>query len=265
SFQHLYEENKDVVAGGNPWLYNPLLYLCAIVAGTSLPILLVAIWGKIRVIREGRTGPLAWIFLAFIVLEFLALWSLDATFVRRANIFLPFIAVLGAYGLMGIPKGWPRRLAIAAVWFYTLAIALDGQSGAWWDTRYAARDYLLENFDGRRIEYSPYAMAMGVPKGVPLGERGDILVAHEAYYSRYWKSLTTPFTVPKCCEEVYHCISTEDCQLYQALLSGQAPKYREVQRFETHAWLPERRLYKHWFGTYETFQGDVIIFEKDKQ
>ncbi|MCB0569479.1 MAG: hypothetical protein KDC66_06945, partial [Phaeodactylibacter sp.] len=212
-----------------------------------------------------RGGPLVWIFLGFIILEFLALWSLDATFVRRANIFLPFIAVLAAYGLMGIRKNMLRRLVIAAVGLYTLAIAWEGQSNAWWDTRYAAREYLLGHYDGRRIEYSPYAMAIGMPKGVPLGERGDILVAHETYYSRYWKSLTTPFTIPKCCEEVYHCISVEDCERYQGLLSGQSPDYREVQRFDSRAWLPERKLYKQWFGTYETFLGDVIIFERSRQ
>jgi hypothetical protein len=66
--------------------------------------------------------------------------------------------------------------------------------------------------------------------------------------------------VPACCEEVYHC-NQEECELYQKLLSGN-PEYGLVKKFKPVDWAPERLLFKHYFGTYETFLGDVLIFEK---
>jgi len=141
-------------------------------------------------------------------------------------------------------------------------IALEGQYGFWKDSRYEAREYLLENFNEERIQYSPYALAKGMSKGLPYGERGDLLLVHESYYRRYWKSLTTPFKIPECCEEVYHCLGEEECAFYQSLLAGKSTEFKAIKRFNSFCLMPERKLYKRLFGTYETFLGDVIIFKK---
>ncbi|MEM6698163.1 MAG: hypothetical protein AAF599_07190, partial [Bacteroidota bacterium] len=88
----------------------------------------------------------------------------------------------------------------------------------------------------------------------------DILVLHEAAYGRYWKMFTTPFRMPNCCDEVYHC-NENACKEMQAILLAQT-EFELLKTFETLETFPERILFKRYFGTYETFLGDVRIYEK---
>ena len=98
-------------------------------------------------------------------------------------------------------------------------------------------------------------------KGLKQLEGADLFIMHETYYGRYWKFFTTPFKIPKCCDEVYHCESEEVCLFYQGVLSGQEANLELIKSFETVEIFPERILFKHLFGTYETFLGDVKIYK----
>jgi hypothetical protein len=87
------------------------------------------------------------------------------------------------------------------------------------------------------------------------------LIVHETYYARYSKFFTTPFKQPKCCEEVYNCHGESICSFYQDLLSNQS-EFELIHHIKTQHPFPERRLFKHWFGTYETFLGDLRIYTR---
>ncbi|MCB0376261.1 MAG: hypothetical protein KDD04_10110, partial [Sinomicrobium sp.] len=199
-------------------------------------------------------------FFLLMAIEFAVLWSSDAPFVRRANIFMPAVALLAAFGWAQIRASRRRGWGIVMV-LYTLGLCIVSQSNAWWDTRYEAREYLNEEQRDRRIKYGSYAYAVGMPPGITLSEEEELLVLHEAAYSRYWRSFTTPFRIPQCCGEVYHC-GEQDCQKIQDIVAGKHPNYRLLKRFRTREYFPERILFKRYLGNYETFLGDVLILEK---
>lgn len=262
AFWDLYQQNKDVIPVDQHVLHNPFLYLIAVLAGVGLPAFLLALWGTRRLLlrSSGRTLPVL-LFTAFLLLEFAVLWNMDTPFVRRALIFMPAVSLLAAYAWRHIPdRSWRLGIAVATI-FYTLVLTLTSQSNAWWDTRYQARTYLQQEQAEVKIKYGGYAFAQGMPPGISLREAEDILVLHEAEYSRYWRSFTTPFKRPHCCSEVYHCQEAA-CRKIQQLLSGEHPDYRLLRHFPTREWTPERVLFKRYLGNYETFLGDVLIFEK---
>ncbi|GJM33363.1 MAG: hypothetical protein DHS20C18_23640 [Saprospiraceae bacterium] len=267
SFREIYRQNKDVLAQDHHLLLNPPVYFLGLVAGTSLPVVFFAGFGKIRFRSFHLDQAIKyawWLWAGLLFLEFMPLWRSDIPFVRRLNVFLPFVALMAAYGLHHIDQerlSWWRKCTPWVVG-YTLLLSLIGQSNFWWDTRYSARTYLNTHFAEAKIKYESYAYAKGMPTGVRLNEKGDILVLHEADYSRYWKTFTSPFQYPPtCCTEVYHCQSEAHCQDYQQLLSGQSLNFKVLKTFNTREYLPERYLFKRLFGTYETFLGDVRIFE----
>lgn len=260
SLEWLAEENNDLIGEDQHYLYNPLLYLVGTVVGVGLPVSLLAVF-SLRKIPRGNlllqvTGLL-------LLLEFLLLWKLDAPFVRRSLIFLPAIAILaglGAWLLLkngNLGKGF---VILAAA--YTILLTGISQLNFVNDSRYAAREFLLgEVANGKTVFQDSYARVHSSPPNTAHWQ-ADLIVLHEAWFSRFGKSFTTPFKWPECCEEVYHCPGEELCLFYQNLLKGEAEDFELVKRFSPVEWAPERLIYKQVFGTYETFQGDVLIFER---
>lgn len=261
SFWDLYRQNKDVIQEDNHWLFNPLVYLIGVIAGTSLPIAGFSGLGLYTILQK-KTGhrPYLLIFLVLLALEAAVLWSSDVPFIRRANIFMPAIVLLAAWAWARLKPVQQKYWGFVMV-LYTLGLCLVSQSNAWWDTRYAARQYLQDNAAESRIKYGSYSYAEGMPAGIPLKETEELLVLHEAAYSRYWKSFTTPFRIPKCCSEVYHC-GEEDCQFMQDVVAGKSPDYILLKRFQTREYFPERVLFKKYLGNFETFLGDVLILRR---
>ena len=276
SFEVMSQENRDVIARDLHWLVNPTLYLLAVVAGIGLPACAAALFGAMRL--RGHSAPAEkprlhwwhhgwWIPAGLLLLEFGVRWSIDTPFVRRANEFMPFLAILAAYGLH---RTWlaPRRARQLrwAVAGYGLALCLVGQSNHWFDTRERARAFLLAQYadSEQRIAYTEYAYAAGSPKSGRF-RRGewDLLVTAEPWYSRFHRSFTTPTPgrQPHCGSEIYHNPGERECAFFQRILRGDHPDIRQVAHFRTRTVLPERWLYRWLFGTFETFVGDVRIFE----
>jgi hypothetical protein len=271
SFQWLLDENKDLIGNDNHLVLNPILYLIGSIGGTS--ILLFGLFGlgiitKLKsmgknYLNEPFTLSPIKVLTLFVLLEFFVLWNMDAPFVRRINIFLPYIALIAAFGLYKtFSNARIRRGVMAISIIYTFGLTMVSQSNFINDTRYEARAFLLDKeLEDEKMFYCPYSKMKGLPKGVEDIEKADLVVLHEAYYGRYWKSFTTPFKIPDCCEEVYHCKSEEECLKIQEILSGKSD-FQLIQKFETTDIFPERMLYKKFFGTYESFLGDVLIFQQ---
>lgn len=265
--------NKDVVAKGNHLLYNPIVYTLGFIGGAGLPAFLLAIAGSIKALRKrgaflfsGRHQQTALAFwLIFLALEFLTRWLIDTSFIRRANFVLPYIAVFAAlawYHLIAEQPGRRKNLWLGMLVAYTLGIAIVSQYNFWQDTRYRAISYLQEGGYGNDIQYSGYAWVPGMPGAANRQpENPKLLVIHEAFYGRVWKSFTTPFKVPECCDEVYHCPPEETCRYYQSLLRNESD-FELVKIFPTIEVFPERLLFKHLLGSYETFLGDLRIYRK---
>lgn len=269
SFNFLYKGNKDVIGLDNHLLYNPFLYFMAVLGGTGLPALLVGGYGLYFLYKRRKSSaiPLGLVILmVFLALEFLVRWNLDTPFVRRANIFIPMVAILASYGLVYLSKRLKRFpwLPIVFALLYSLVLTLVSQSNFWNDTRYRAKTFLeREEHKGKKFCYSPYVNFPGMPKSY-IKKESDLVLLHETYYGRYWKYFTTPFRYPpKCCEEVYHCFGgVEECLWYQDMLNATDEEFELLKTIPTLEIMPERMLYKRLFGSYETFLGDIRIYQR---
>jgi|GEM_PF-1382456 len=264
----------NVIPRDNHLLHNPLLYFFAVLSGTSIPVV-IAFGASFLFfhLRESNHHLRRFNFfsLSFLAVSFILLWVGDCTFVRRANIFLPYIAMMSSYGLMHFMRAdvLPKRrtvkkLIVSSVMLYTITLTLLSQAHFLRDTRYKASDYIKQHFISNDvIAYSLYAKTKSMPEGIPLeafNPSVQTVVLHETYYGRYWKYFTTPFKIPKCCDEVFHC-TYDNCILIQHLFSDDTD-YRLLKRFEVTHPFPERVIFKYLFGTYETFLGDVLIYRK---
>lgn len=270
SFQVAQSFNQNAIPQDNHWLHNPILYLFALMGGTSIWVLLGSVLGSVVLLGQAsntfKISPL-WIFLfLFVSMEFAIRWFLDTPFIRRANIFLPFVAITTAWYIMEkLSLQNTKKLAvIGLILLYTLGIAFYGQSNFWQDTRYEALPLIKELGEHNKVYYSTYAKTPGMPEPtVTTPQEADILVVHETYYGRYWKYFTTPFKIPNCCDQVYNCANEERCTFYQELLSNTST-FELLETFPTQHPFPERRLFKRLFGTYETFLGDIKIYKQAK-
>lgn len=264
----LADANNDI-AKDNHYVYNPALYFVGVAVGVGLPATLLSFSAAWKMRKrpvngeEERARQMLLVLAFFQLLEFLVLWNLGTPFVRRGLIFLPFVAVLvgnATFHLIQLQKP-VRKAGVIFLGLYTLALTGVSQWNFVKDNRFEARDFVLQpQFAGKEIFHDFYTNIPSMPPN-PERSQADAILMHESYYSRFWKSFTTPFKMPKCCEEVYHCPSKEECLFYQNILAG-ASDFQLVKKFEPLDWAPERLLYKRLFGTYETFLGDVLIFEK---
>jgi 4-amino-4-deoxy-L-arabinose transferase-like glycosyltransferase len=267
-----YEENYNAVIRDSHLLLNPILYFFAVLCGTNVIVMIFFLYAVMTFIarKDNQNRKVYILFLSgYVVLFFLFLWGSDAPFVRRAVIFLPYVALMAAYGIMDIFRKYQARslvIKVTVVTFivYSLALTIVSQSNFLFDTRYKAAEYLNAGFYDKSIAYSRYAPVNPMPKGRLPGDNKsgnfDILVLHEAQYGRYWKSFTTPFKTPECCDEVYHCNKNE-CVFTQNLLSGNT-SYLLKKSFTVTEVFPERIVFRKLFGTYESFLGDTLIFMK---
>ncbi len=256
----LREVNADDIKVDDHWRDNLLVYPLGVLAGIGLPAFGLAVVGLVKLLKRPAARSLIVLFLlVWLGSEFYVRWSTDTAFIRRVNVFMPAVVLLAAYSLgrLGASRKW--RVALVT---YTFAFGVVGQSNHWFDTRVAALAYVNQEItDQDRVRISPYLTVEGWPKHQRFeGKAFDLLVVHETYYSRYYKSMTTPFGLPTCTEGVYHPGSRTMCETYQALLTGNHPTAELAAEFRTHEVFPERILYKRLLGNYETFLGDVLVF-----
>ncbi len=270
SFTTLRKVNRDVIAVDDHFRDNLLAYPLGMLAGIGLPAFGLAAWAAAGVVRRrfsgkepGWTFPrLAALYLGlYLLTEFFVRWYMDTTFIRRVNVFMPAIALLAAYALQRL-RATPWWSALVVAW--SLGLAVVGQSHHWFDTRIAMREWANETL--------PRPVKVGISASINidglqnwkyyLDYDWEYFILHEGFYRRYTKSLTTPFGVPKCCEEIYHCGPVDQCLDFQTMLLGQREDVVLVKAFRTWDVFPERLLYHELFGYYETFLGDVEVYRR---
>lgn len=272
SFETLRKVNRDVIRSEDHFRDNLLTYPMGVLAGIGLPAFCLAAWTALGITRRRVTNfgkfwsfsnlAVAYI-LGYLLTEFMVRWYMDTTFIRRVNVFMPAVALLAAYGLQRLgAKPWLAALVVA----WSLGLGIVGQSHHWFDTRIAMRDWVNKEL--------PKPAKVGISASINidgmdnwkyyLNYDWEYFVIHEAFYRRYTKSMTTPFGVPECCNGVYHCGPVDQCLDFQTMLLGQRDDLILVKAFRTWDVFPERLLYHHFFGYYETFLGDVKIYQRVK-
>lgn len=274
SKKELAEGALDIIQNGKHWhwLYNPLLYFMALIGGTSFLAVgagLASVFYFFKSEKNAVSRSFVYLMTVALAMVFFFLWVGDGSFVRHANIFLPALALLLAWGCVkfyGISLGGSKIgkvSLIGGVILYTLLLTFFSQYYFVRDNRYAVADFIKNNFGDKKIAYSAYAKIKNTPPSEPLSniDGADIVVMHETSYSRYYKSFTVPFKLyPDCCHDTYLCLPKE-CLVTQNILKGKT-EYKLVKTFPVMNPLPERIVFKKLFGTYETFLGDVLIYAK---
>jgi hypothetical protein len=269
SFITLRKANKNVIRLEDHFRDNLITYPMGVLAGIGLPAFALAAWATIKLAlgrwRSGRLFTFKSLALgygaAFLLTEFALRWYMDTTFIRRVNIFMPAVALLAAYALQRLrAKPWLSVLVIA----WSLGLGLVGQSHHWFDTRIAMRDWANV--------YLPKPAKVAISASINIdGMRNwryylkhdwEYFITSEAFYRRYTKSMTTPFGVPECGTGVYHGGPVDQCEDFQAMQFGTHEGVVLVKEFKTWDVFPERLLYHHFFGYYETFLGDVKVFRR---
>lgn len=279
AFDTLSDLNRDGVPVDDHFRDNLIVYPAGVIAGIGLPGCGLAVYGLAGLFQgadagaekgtkeQGRASLRPWLlalFCGWLVSEFIVRWSVDTAFIRRVEVFMPAVCLLAAAGLQRLR---PRSWTTAAVLTYTLAFAIVGQSNHWFDTRYAMREFVNQELPAEaKIAVSGYVQHTGLRRTrFFMDVDWDYAILHETYYSRYYKSMTTPFGLPACCDEVYNCGKEGECERMQALLTGNDPKARLLKAFRPRNVFPERIFYAHFFGYYETFLGATLVFEKIRE
>ena len=270
SFNRLRKANRDVISHEDHLRDNLITYPMGVLAGIGLPAFGLAVIGAVRLVRTRLADwrqPLAfrnlavWYPAAFLLTEFGLRWYMDTTFIRRVNVFMPAVALLAAYVLQRRRvRPWLTALVIA--WSFGLGVV--GQSNHWFDPRIAMRDWANEEL--------PKPTKVGISASINIeGLKNwryylkldwEYFITSEAFYRRYTKSMTTPFGVPPCEGGIYHGGPADQCEDFQAMHNGTHPGVELVKEFRTTDIFPERILYHHLFGYYETFLGDVRVFKR---
>ena len=268
SFQRLRRENADVVASDHHFRDNLITYPAAVLAGIGLPAFALAAYGAVRLVRErwgtgwwSGTNPALVYAAGFLLTEAFLRYYMDTTFVRRANIFLPAVALLAAWSLHRLrARPWVTVLVIG----WSCGLAVVGQNNHWNDPRYAFRDWAREELQPPvRVGITGYLNVRGLDNWKYYKhEPFDYFVAHETMIRKFRKSLTTPFGIPECCDGIYHCGDVDQCHDFQAILEGRRDDLVLVKTFRAKDYFPERLLYRHFFGYYETFLGDVEVYKR---
>jgi hypothetical protein len=277
SFRATKARNFDVIKDDHHLLYNPLLYLAAVTAGTSIPMVVSAALGLVRLLKDRRHHrALKAVVTLSASIFFLLYWAGDSTHVRRASVFVPLCAILAGFFLSQVwSRGRLARLAAAGVVAYTTLLSALSQYQFVNDTRYRAQAYLDGAFGHSpevAIAYSRYSdpavrhfpnkasMTEPVTLDPSAYQRIGLVVLHETFYGRYAKFFATPFRTPRSCDQVYHCDPVA-MPITQDILFGRSPFVLIRSVDVTHP-LPERVLFKRLFGTFETFLGDVRIYAR---
>lgn len=268
SFLRLRRENANVVVVDQHFRDNLITYPAAVLAGIGLPAFGLAVYGTVRLLQQrwntGLWSPrnLALAYgAAFLLTEAFLRWYMDTTFVRRANIFLPAVALLAAWSLHQL-KAKPWLTALVVAWTFGLAIV--GQNNHWNDPRYDFRDWANQELQQpTRVGITGYLNVKDLKnwryyKHHPF----DYFVAHETMFRKFRKSLTTPFGRPECCAGIYHCGEEQQCRDFQGILFQEREDFELVKVFKAKDYFPERLLYRYFFGYYETFLGDVEVYRR---
>jgi hypothetical protein len=271
SFEALRLVNGDTIAREDHWRDNLITYPFGVLAGIGLPAFGLAAWTMVGVIRRRfresdtfwtvKNLTAAYIF-AYLFTEFFLRWSMDTTFIRRVNVFMPAVALLAAYGLQRLKAGpW----LVTAVIAWSFGLALVGQSNHWFDNRMEMREWANKELPKpKKVGITAYALIRNLDNWTYyLDADWDYLITHESYFRRFThRSMTTPFGTPECCWMVHHCGDEDRCEDVQSMHLGTHKGVRLIKRFRPRDYFPERLIYRHFFGYYETFLGDIEVYER---
>lgn len=253
------------------WL-NPILYLLALIAGTSIVTTLSSIAGGFLILKE-KTNKSFLLYLVLPALAWLFLMCLKPNiFPRYAIVMIPIIALFSGYFIKRIFEAktfWVACLIVVFIVLSPLTLTLDSQEGYLNEneTRFEYYNWLKGISKDAKVLESRYVRVptMNQDYNLSFDDNPDYIVLHELYYSRYIKKFTTGFGTPKCISGVHHPTSMENCNVVQGLvLNTENSGYSLEKSFKANDKSIERVLFRKLFGTYTYKTGELLVFKKNE-
>ncbi|KGE03070.1 hypothetical protein [Pseudohaliea rubra] len=255
--------------GWHKLLRNPLDGLLVLLLGLGLPACLCLPAG-LASLRGATAQARAWrVFLVPIVafalyLAFLA----PVTYYRHFLPLLPVAALLAACGLWRAGRRW-RPWLLGGCLGWSALLGLDIVADYHRDPRIALRSWYAEARP-ERVFISFYvnpppgaarhalfrpALAAGAQPGLATAE---YLVLSENWYdTAFANELNGPLAGRP---ERLVKTTPERARFYRRALAGEDPRLERLRVFPVHNIMPELVLHKAFYGTFQLFVGDLVVF-----
>ena len=256
--------------GWNKWLRNPLNVVAVLLVGLGIPAC-ACLPAGIRYLARDKSRARAWLCLLplLVFLLFMAFLA-PVTYYRHYLALIPAAALLAALGFW--QQRWaakPWALGLFLLW--PALLGYDLASDFHTDPRIAMRDWYRQE-QPQRVFMSYYvappedfapAHALFRPE-YALGDAANLRQAQYLVLSENWydtafaNELNGPYTaIPE------RLIKTtpQYTRFYRQAVANEHPALKLVQRYEVANFMPELVLHKLWYGTFQVFVGDILIFE----
>jgi hypothetical protein len=252
--------------GWHKLLRNLLDLPLVLVVGLGLPACLFIPAG-IRAVSHEGAGFRGWLcLLPVLVFALYMAFVAPVTYYRHYLPLLPAAALLAALGLHS--SRWAQRRWFLALFFlWPALLAVDLVADYHRDPRVSLRQW-YQAHPGARVLYSYY---VNPPAGQnrlfqPEYAQGDAAQLREADYlilSENWydtafaNELNGPLT-----DDLTRLVKTRPdyARFYRNALAGRAPYLQLEQVLPVHNFMPELLLHQRFYGTFQLFVGDLMIF-----
>ena len=254
--------------GWHKWLRNPLNVPLVLLVGLGVPAFAFLPAG-IRQLFLQRDNLRSWLCLLLPVLVFTLYMAFVApvTYYRHYLALLPAAALLAAVGLFATRWG-QRRWFLLLFFLWPAALAWDLVSDYHDDPRRELRPWFAQHSEPPRVFASYY---VNPPPGAtahfqPEYAFGDAQVLRKAQYlilsenwydTSYANELNGPLV-----NRPHRLVKTtpEFAAFYRMALEGRHRNLVPEQVFEVRNFMPELLLHKAYYGTFQLFVGDLVIF-----
>ena len=254
--------------GWNKWLRNIINVPVVLVVGLGLPACLFLPTGVRAAIAERGTVRLWLCLLPLLVFALFMAFLAPVTYYRHYLALIPVAALLAALGFWrsAVWAGRPLVLSLFLLWPALLAVDIELDYHR--DPRIALRQW-YEDKQPERVFHSFYVNppAQGAAHQLfrPEYASGDAAVLRQAQYlilSENWydtaiaNELNGPLT-----GNLDRLIKTRPdyALFYRQALSGSHPNLQIEQAMDVRNFMPELVLHKIFYGTFQTFVGDIKI------
>jgi hypothetical protein len=255
--------------GWHKWLRNLVNLPVVLTVGLGLPAFLFFLVG-VRRLFDGVENPRPWLCLMPVLLFALYMaFVAPVTYYRHYLPLLPGAALLAAYGLHATAwSGRPWFMALFFLWPTLLAVDLVRDYHQ--DPRLELRQWYAEH-PGARVfisfYVSPPARASGNSRlfrpefamgNADILKQADFLILSENWYdTAFANELNGPLV-----NDSRRLVKTRPTYtaFYRSALDGTYPHLELVSVLEVANFMPELRLHRRFYGTFQLFVGDLRIY-----
>ncbi len=260
--------------GWNKWLRNLVNVPAVLVVGLGLPACLFLPAGLRAIAREGRNG-LAWLCLAPVAIFALYMMFIaPVTYYRHYLVLIPAAALISAYGLW--TTSWPQRrwflpvfLPLFFVWPALLALDIERdhlldprmELRGWYEDHPQDRvffSYFVSPPEKATAQSKLFSPEYAFGKAEKLKYANYLILSENWYDTAFANELNGPvINYPE------RLIKTrpEYVAFYREVLAGTHPNLKLEKAIDVQNFMPELRLHKWLYGTFQMFVGDIKIYK----